>query len=59
MTLDDVPSARKLLNTYLDKFKLAPVMDDADFAHWLLPRKDVIDSFVVVNAEGHVTDLIR
>lgn len=59
MTPADVPSARELLNSYLSKFKLAPVMDDADFAHWLLPRPNVVDSFVVVNEEGRVTDMCR
>jgi len=58
MTLADVPSARKLLNTYLEAFKLAPVMDDADLAHWLLPRPNVVDSFVVTK-EGCVTDMCR
>ncbi|TFJ87260.1 hypothetical protein NSK_001592 [Nannochloropsis salina CCMP1776] len=56
MTPADVPSARKLLNTYLEAFKLAPVMDDADLAHWLLPRPNVVDSFVVTK-EGCVTDM--
>lgn len=55
----DVPSACELLNSYLSKFKLAPVMDNADFAHWLLPRHNVVDSFVVVNGEGRVTDMCR
>lgn len=59
MTPADVPSACELLNSYLSKFKLAPVMDNADFAHWLLPRHNVVDSFVVVNEEGRVTDMCR
>jgi len=59
MTPADVPSACELLNSYLSKFKLAPVMDDADFAHWLLPRHNVVDSFVVVNEKGRVTDMCR
>eukprot|EP00624_Nannochloropsis_granulata_P004311 evm.model.NODE_31567_length_81678_cov_30.212677.5 len=59
LTPADVPSACELLNSYLNKFKLAPVMDDADFAHWLLPRHNVVDSFVVVNEGGRVTDMCR
>jgi len=59
MTPADVPSACELLNSYLSKFKLAPVMDDADFAHWLLPRHNVVDSFVVANEKGRVTDMCR
>ena len=49
MTPADVPSAKQLLNDYLSKFKLAPHMSEEDFAHWLLPRPDVIDTFVVTN----------
>jgi len=59
MTLADVPSACKLLNTYLKKFKLAVHFSEADFAHWLLPRKGVVDSYVIANSDdGVVTDLI-
>jgi hypothetical protein len=59
MTPADVPSACALLNRYLAKSKLAPVFSEADFGHWLLPRPDVVDSFVVVDAYGAVTDLCR
>ena len=59
MTSADVPSACTLLNSYLACTKLAPVFSEADFAHWLLPRTDVVDSFVVVDANGKVTDLCR
>lgn len=55
----DVPSARELLNSYLTKFHLAPVLDDHDFKHWLLPREGVVDTFVVVDKDGRVTDMCR
>lgn len=59
MTEADVPSARELLNSYLSKFHLAPVLDDHDFKHWLIPRKGVVDTFVVVDKDGRVTDMCR
>eukprot|EP00940_MAST-03C_sp_MAST-3C-sp2_P002815 g2815.t1 len=59
MTKADVPSACKLLNTYLAKFKLHIHFDEDDFAHWLLPRKDVIDTFVISDEKtGNVTDMV-
>lgn len=59
MTPADVPSACALLNAYLLRTKLAPVFSEADLAHWLLPREGVVDSFVVVDGSGKVTDLCR
>ena len=47
MTPDDVPQAHALLSNYLSKFALAPKLDVDEFAHWVLPRPGVIDSFVV------------
>jgi glycylpeptide N-tetradecanoyltransferase len=47
MVAADVPSACRLLNAHLSKFQLVTVYDEADFAHWFLPRDDVIRSFVV------------
>jgi|EP00505_MAST-04D_sp_SCG-Rhode-Island_P003098 glycylpeptide N-tetradecanoyltransferase len=60
MTLADVPSARKLLATYLqeDRFQLNIIFEsDEEFAHWLLPRDGVVASFVVCDGAGNVTDL--
>ncbi|KAJ1453431.1 acyl-CoA N-acyltransferase [Pelagophyceae sp. CCMP2097] len=57
MTPADVPSAHALLQRYLTKFSLAPDLSEPEFAHWLLPRKGVVDSFVVCDAAGVVTDM--
>lgn len=51
-----VPAACALVNTYLERFPLHPVFNEADFSHWLLPRPNVISSFVVENDDGVVTD---
>jgi glycylpeptide N-tetradecanoyltransferase len=59
MTMADVPSARRLLDEYLTRFQLAAMLSDDEFAHWLLPRPRVVDSFVVVDSSGNVTDMCR
>ena len=58
MVPSDVPSACKLLNTYLENFDLIIRFSEAEFAHWLLPRDGVIDSFVVCGGDDNsVTDM--
>lgn len=56
MTEKDVPAAHALVSKYLEKFKLAVVFSEEEFAHWLLPREGVVSSYVVVNSSGEVTD---
>lgn len=41
---------------YLKKFDLAPVYSQEEFEHWFVPRKDIIDTFVVEN-NGVITDI--
>eukprot|EP00656_Telonema_subtile_P054245 TRINITY_DN805_c0_g1_i1.p1 TRINITY_DN805_c0_g1~~TRINITY_DN805_c0_g1_i1.p1 ORF type:complete len:437 (-),score=123.46 TRINITY_DN805_c0_g1_i1:184-1494(-) len=57
MTESDVPSACDLLNGYLMKFKLHPTYDHDEFRHWLLPRNEVIQTYVVADEQGVVTDM--
>lgn len=42
------------MNAYLGDFQLAPVFDEADVEHYLMPVTDVVDSHVVEdpNAPG-------
>lgn len=56
MTKEDVPAAHKLVVEHLKRFKLSVVFSEEEFAHWLLPRKGVVSSFVNVSKEGEVTD---
>jgi glycylpeptide N-tetradecanoyltransferase len=56
MEAKDVPKAHALLMSYLAKFDLYINYDEADFAHWLLPREGVVNSYVVENPEGEITD---
>jgi glycylpeptide N-tetradecanoyltransferase len=57
MEKKDVPSACKLLCKYLEKFDLAMQYSEAEFEHWMLPRDEVIEAFVVTDEKGEVTDL--
>uniref|UniRef100_A0A8C0N7J1 Glycylpeptide N-tetradecanoyltransferase n=2 Tax=Canis lupus familiaris TaxID=9615 RepID=A0A8C0N7J1_CANLF len=54
----DVRAVRDLTNTYLKQFHLAPVMDEEEVAHWFLPQEHIIDTFVVENSSGKLTDFL-
>lgn len=43
----DVEIVCPMLNEYLNKFDLVPIYGADEFAHWFLPREDVVDSYVV------------
>ena len=46
MEAKDVKAVHKLLTAYLANFQLVPMLTDDEVAHWLLPRNDVIYSYV-------------
>jgi len=54
----DCASAAKLLNTYLQKFKIRMYFSEEDFEHWFTPINEVIETYVVVNDKDEVTDLV-
>ncbi|KAD0423214.1 hypothetical protein R6Q59_028731 [Mikania micrantha] len=57
MELRDVPAVTRLLRGYLKQFIVAPDFDEKDVEHWLLPKEDVVDSYLVESSETHaVTD---
>eukprot|EP00826_Nyctotherus_ovalis_P048192 TRINITY_DN5646_c0_g3_i6.p2 TRINITY_DN5646_c0_g3~~TRINITY_DN5646_c0_g3_i6.p2 ORF type:complete len:157 (+),score=46.60 TRINITY_DN5646_c0_g3_i6:640-1110(+) len=58
MAKEDVPQVHALLAEYLKKFKLYEIYTEERVAHMLLPRKDVIHTYVVTSADGKVTDFI-
>jgi len=59
MTAEDVPRVTQLLRAYLAKFAVAPEMSEVDVAHWLLPREDVVFSYVVEDEKSkEITDFI-
>ncbi|CAG2171385.1 unnamed protein product [Oppiella nova] len=54
MQTKDIKKVQKLLNAYLNRFDLSPVLDYEEMVHWFTPKENVIDSFVVERpvAEG-------
>ncbi|KAL3503794.1 hypothetical protein ACH5RR_033635 [Cinchona calisaya] len=53
----DVPAVTRLLRNYLKQFVVSPDFDENDVEHWLLPKKNVVYSFVVESPETHeITD---
>uniref|UniRef100_A0A7R9UK75 Glycylpeptide N-tetradecanoyltransferase n=1 Tax=Diacronema lutheri TaxID=2081491 RepID=A0A7R9UK75_DIALT len=53
----DVPVCCAMLNEHLKRFKYYQVFDEAEFAHWLLPREGVVFSYVVEGEGGALTDM--
>ena len=49
MEAKDVPTVTRLLNSYFSKFKLAPVKTEEDVRHWLVPRDEVVYSYVKID----------
>jgi glycylpeptide N-tetradecanoyltransferase len=43
----DVSQVTQLLNRYLKRFVVAPEFSEEEVGHWLLPRKNVMFSYVV------------
>ncbi|XP_076153971.1 glycylpeptide N-tetradecanoyltransferase 1b [Alosa pseudoharengus] len=58
MRAEDGPAVQALLEGYLRRFQLRPAFSQQEALHWLLPREDVIDTYVVESPEGVVTDLL-
>ena len=59
MEKKDVPVVTKKLNKFLDQFALHIQFNEAEVAHFLLPREWVIESFVVEDPEtDEITDFV-
>ena len=55
----DVPHIHKLLSEYLKKFTCYPELSEDEVRHWLLPRENVVYSYVVEEAgTKKITDFI-
>ena len=55
----DVPRVTEMINAYLDKVKVHIVFSEEEIAHFMLPRENVIYSYVVEKYENNkntVTD---
>jgi len=57
MKAEDIDSVQKLLNSYLDKYQVAPVFSREEIEHWFLPVDNVVYSYVVEN-DNQITDFI-
>lgn len=53
MRKSDVPVVQKILNEYLSKFDIHLHFSESDVDHFLLPRKGVVDSYVIENPQTH------
>ena len=51
MQPEDVDQVFKLLTDYLTKFDLVPIYSREEFVHWFTPQPDVVNSFVVEQAQ--------
>lgn len=59
MQKKDVPVVHKKLNDFLKQFKLHIQFSEEEIAHFLIPRENVIESFVVEDpATKEITDFI-
>lgn len=55
----DVKEVTELLNNHLrESYKVHIVLNQEEVAHWLLPRSNVIYSYVVEGDKGEITDLL-
>jgi glycylpeptide N-tetradecanoyltransferase len=52
MAPGDVPEVTVKLNDHLRKFKVAQVFNEAEVAHWFLPRPAILASYVVETPGG-------
>ncbi|XP_042252308.1 glycylpeptide N-tetradecanoyltransferase 1-like [Thunnus maccoyii] len=58
MTKEDVQGIHSLLQENLCKFHLSPILSLLEVEHWLLPRENVIDTYVVEGDDGTLTDVV-
>jgi|GEM_PF-2635666 len=58
MEAKDVPQVQAMLVKYLSRFTMWIEFDQHEAAHWLLPRDNVVYSYVVESSEGIVTDFV-
>ncbi|XP_042364555.1 glycylpeptide N-tetradecanoyltransferase 1-like isoform X2 [Plectropomus leopardus] len=58
MTKEDAAGIHSLLQKNLCKFHLSPMLSVPEVEHWLLPRENVIDAYVVEGDDGTLTDVV-
>ncbi|XP_044034402.1 glycylpeptide N-tetradecanoyltransferase 1-like isoform X2 [Siniperca chuatsi] len=58
VTKEDVAGIWSLLQANLRRFHLSPILSMQEVEHWLLPRENVIDTYVVEGDDGTLTDVV-
>ncbi|XP_033466892.2 glycylpeptide N-tetradecanoyltransferase 2-like [Epinephelus lanceolatus] len=58
MTKKDAAKVHSLLQANLGKFHLSPMLSLQEVEHWLVPRENVIDAYVVEGDDGTLTDVV-
>jgi glycylpeptide N-tetradecanoyltransferase len=58
MIEEDVPVVTVKLNEYLAQFKFSQVFDEAQVAHWFLPRQNIVGSYVFDDKKEGITGFI-
>lgn len=58
MAKDDVPQVHALLANYVKKFTLYQIFTDERVEHMLLPKKDIVYTYVVPGPDGKLTDFV-
>ncbi|KAJ3607644.1 hypothetical protein NHX12_024695 [Muraenolepis orangiensis] len=59
LTREDIPGALDLLHTHFLGSGLSPALSPQEAEHWLLPKENVLDSYVVEASHGTgLTDLV-
>uniref|UniRef100_A0A7S0WW22 Glycylpeptide N-tetradecanoyltransferase n=1 Tax=Chlamydomonas leiostraca TaxID=1034604 RepID=A0A7S0WW22_9CHLO len=54
----DVPQVTQLLNSYLERFRVAQLFDEPEVLHWFQNLELVINAYVVEDEAGKITDLV-
>jgi glycylpeptide N-tetradecanoyltransferase len=58
MEANDVDAVYNLLKENMSKFKIKAYYSKEEVAHWMVPRKKVVYSYVIFNDKNEVTDFI-
>uniref|UniRef100_A0AAY4AIP9 Glycylpeptide N-tetradecanoyltransferase n=1 Tax=Denticeps clupeoides TaxID=299321 RepID=A0AAY4AIP9_9TELE len=58
MVKEDVHQLTMLLQKHLGQFHLRPIMREEEVHHWFLPQENIIDTYVVEDSDGALTDFI-
>ena len=58
MVKKDATQVQALLAEYLKKFTVHPDLSLAEVKHMFVPKEEIVDSYVVENAEKKITDFV-